>query len=75
VKQASFENNSFNVPGRTTAVFVIEEEKPAPEPTTESTTPSETPASNSNTLTIAGIIVALLAIAGLGIFLRRRQKV
>jgi pullulanase/glycogen debranching enzyme len=75
VKQASFDNNSFNVPGRTTVVFVIEEEKPAPEPTTESTTPSETPASNSNKLTIAGIIAALLAIAGISIFLRRRQKV
>jgi hypothetical protein len=41
----------------------------------ESTTPSETPASNSNKLTIAGIIAALLAIAGISIFLRRRQKV
>jgi LPXTG-motif cell wall-anchored protein len=75
VKQASFDNNSFNVPGRTTAIFVIEEEKPAFEPTAESTTPSETPVSNSNTLTIAGIIAALVAIAGLSIFLRRRQKI
>ena len=73
VKQASFENNTFNVPSRTTAVFVIEEAKPTPGPTVESTT---TPPSNSNssTLTMAGIIAALLAIAGLGILLRRRQK-
>jgi pullulanase-type alpha-1,6-glucosidase len=72
VKQATFENNTFNVPGRTTAVFVIEEVKPTPEPTAESTT---TPSSTSNsTSLIAGIIATVLALAGLGIFLRRRQQ-
>lgn len=74
VKQASYENGTFNVPDRTTAVFVIEEEKPAPEPTTEPTAaPAETPASNSSTLTIAGVIATLLALLGLGIFLRKKK--
>jgi len=74
VQGASYENGTFNVPGRTTAVFVIEKNKPAPEPTTAPTTPDETPASNSSTLIVAGIVVALLAIAGLGIFIRRKQQ-
>jgi len=74
VKQISYENGTFNVPGRTTAVFVIEEAKPAPEPTAAPTTPAETPTSNSNTLTIAGVIAVLLALLGAGIALRRRQK-
>jgi LPXTG-motif cell wall-anchored protein len=73
VKQASFDNNSFNVPGRTTAIFMTEEARPTPQPTAETTSiPSSS--SNSSTLTIAGIIAALLVISGLGIFLRRRQK-
>jgi len=74
VKQASYGNGTFNVPDRTTAVFVIEEEKPAPEPTTEPiATPAETPSSNSSTLTIAGVIATLLALLGLGIFLRKKK--
>jgi pullulanase-type alpha-1,6-glucosidase len=73
VKQASFENNTFNVPGRTTAVFVIQKVKPAPETPTKSA-PAETPApASNNTLTLAGVIAALLALLGLGIFLRRKK--
>jgi pullulanase-type alpha-1,6-glucosidase len=75
VRNAAYDpsNGAFNVPPRTTAVFVLEEAQPAPEPTTESTTPAEPPASNSGTLTLAGVIAALLALLGLGIFLRRRK--
>ena len=73
VKGASYENGTFNVPGRTTAVFVIEENKPAPEPTIEpTTTPSSS--SNSSTLTIAGIVAVLLALLGAGIALLKRRK-
>jgi pullulanase-type alpha-1,6-glucosidase len=75
VKDASYENDTFNIPGRTTAVFVIEEAKAAPETPAEpaaTDTPDTVP---SKTITIAGIVAALLAIAGLGIFLRRRQKI
>jgi pullulanase/glycogen debranching enzyme len=73
LKGASYENGTFNIPSRTTAVFVIEEAKPTSEPTAESTT---TPSSNSNssTTTVIRIIAALLTITGLGIFLRRRRK-
>jgi pullulanase-type alpha-1,6-glucosidase len=75
VKDASYENDTFNIPGRTTAVFVIEEAKAAPETPAEpaaTDTPDTVP---SKTIIIAGIVAALLAIAGLGIFLRRRQKI
>ncbi len=73
-RNATFTNGAFNVPARTTAVFVIEEERPAPESPTESA-PAETPAPTSNnTLTIAGVIAALLALLGLSVFLRRRRK-
>ena len=73
VKQASYASNTFNVPGRTTVVFVIEKAKPIPEATAETTT---TPARQTNFASfIAGIIAALLAITGLGIYWRRRQKV
>ncbi len=72
VKSASYENGAFDIPARTTAVFVIEEERPAPEPTTE---PATVPATDtgSSALTIAGILAALLALLGLGILLRRRK--
>jgi pullulanase len=72
LKSASYENGTFNVPPRTTAVFVIEEERPAPEPTAEPTTPPATD-TGSSTLTIAGVIAALLALLGLGFFLRRKK--
>jgi LPXTG-motif cell wall-anchored protein len=73
VKQASFTGGSFNVPARTTAIFIIEKAQPAPETPTEST-PAETPVTTpNNTLTIAGIVAALLALLGLGIFLRRKK--
>jgi hypothetical protein len=74
VKDASYENDTFNIPGRSTVVFVIEEAKAAPETPAEpaaTDTPDTVP---SKTITIAGIIAALLAFAGLGIFLRRRHK-
>ncbi|GAB4462485.1 MAG: pullulanase-type alpha-1,6-glucosidase [Anaerolineales bacterium] len=70
VKQAAYAGGAFNVPARTTAVFVIERAKPAPETPTAST-PLETPASN-NTL-LFGVIAALLALLGLGIVLRRKK--
>jgi pullulanase-type alpha-1,6-glucosidase len=71
VKQASYSNNTFSVPGRTTAVFVVAKET-APVVTTE---PTATPATETNpsSLTIAGIIAAILALLGLGIFLRRKK--
>ena len=71
-RNATFTNSAFNVPPRTTAVFVIEEERPAPEPTAEPTSAPGT-GTGSNTLTIAGVIAALLALLGLGFFLRRRK--
>ena len=73
VRNAAYDpsNGTFNIPPRTTAVFVIEEEKPAPQSTDESVETQDT--SPNNTLTIAGVITALLALLGLGIFLRRRQ--
>ena len=73
VKQASFGNGTFNVPGRTTTVFVIEKAKPVP----ASTEPASTPATTTNSnllLTIVGVLAAILAVAGLGIFLKRRPK-
>ena len=73
VKQASFTGGAFNVPARTTAVFVIEKAPPATETPTESA-PAETPApAPNNTLTIVGIIAALLALLGLGFLLRRKK--
>ena len=55
VRQASYENGMFNIPGRTTAVFVIEDEF-------------------SPSLWIAaGILAVLIALGGLGIFLRRKR--
>lgn len=72
LKSASYEDGVFNVPARTTAVFVIEEERPAPEPTAEPTTPPATD-TGSSTVTIAGAIAALLALLGLGILLRRKK--
>jgi len=75
VKQISYENETFNVPGRTTAVFVIEEAKPVPsEPTAAPATPSETPTSTSNAMTVAGVITAVLALRlGVGFYLRKRK--
>ncbi len=70
VKQAAYAGGAFTVPPRTTAVFVIERAKPAPETPAEST-PVEAPASN-NTL-LVGVIAALLALLGLGIVLRRKK--
>ncbi|MFZ5884489.1 MAG: pullulanase-type alpha-1,6-glucosidase [Chloroflexota bacterium] len=73
VKQAAYASGAFNVPPRTTAVFVIEKAKPAPESPTE-TAPAETPLpASNNTLTIAGVLAALLALLGLGAFLRRKK--
>jgi len=72
VKQAAYAGGVFNVPGRTTAVFVIERAKPAAETPTESA-PAGAPASN-NTLILFGVIAALLALLGLGAFLRRKNR-
>jgi len=72
VRQSSYSSGTFNVPARTTAVFVIEEAKPTPEPTAEATSVPASDASSS-TLTIAGVIAAILALAGLGVYLMRRQ--
>jgi pullulanase len=70
VKGSSFADGTFNVPARTTAVFVIEKAKPAPAATEPTSTSSTT---NSGLwLTIIGVIVAILA--GLGIYLRRKPK-
>jgi pullulanase len=73
VRGSIFENGAFNVPARTTAVFVIEEERPAPESTAEPV-PTDTPdAAPNSTLTIVGILAAFLALLGLGLFLQRRK--
>ena len=72
VKQASYANNTFNIPGRTTAVFVIAKE-PAPASTAvpaATDTPDTVP---DRTLSIVGIIAAILALLGLGVFLRRKK--
>ena len=77
-QQASYTAGNFNIPGRTTAVFVLARTEPlattvpAAEPTT---VPITTPASqnNSNSLTIAGIITALLALIGAGLYLKRHS--
>jgi pullulanase-type alpha-1,6-glucosidase len=74
VKQISYENVTFNVPGRTTAVFVIEEAKPVPaEPTAAPTEATPAPSASSNITIIVGAIVAFLVAAALGIFLRRKK--
>ena len=74
VKGSSYENGSFNVPGRTTAVFVIEEEKPVPaEPTSAPTEATPAPSAGSNISIIVGAIVAFLSAVGLGIFLQRKK--
>lgn len=74
VKQVKYFNGGFEVPARSTTVYVIEKAKPAPESPTDSA-PAETPApASNNTLTIAGVIAALLALTGLGVYLRRRQR-
>ncbi|MBI4762272.1 MAG: pullulanase-type alpha-1,6-glucosidase [Chloroflexota bacterium] len=71
VKQAAYANGAFSVPARTTAVFVIERAKPAPEAPTEAA-PAETPAPN-NAILLFGVIAAILALLGLGVFLRRKK--
>lgn len=72
-RSAAYENSAFNVPARTTAVFVIERAQPTPETPTASA-PAETPVpAPNNTLTIVGVVTALLALLGLGIFLRRKK--
>jgi pullulanase-type alpha-1,6-glucosidase len=72
VKQATYAGGAFNVPARTTAVFVVERARPAPETPTESA-PAETPAPASNNTLLFGVIAALLALLGLGAFLRRKK--
>jgi pullulanase-type alpha-1,6-glucosidase len=75
VKGSSYENGTFTVPARTTAVFVIENIEPTPQPTLKVTPSTETPVeSNSNMLTITGVIIALLALLSVGVFIRKRQK-
>jgi len=64
---------TFNVLGRTTAVFVIEGENPALVPTLAKAIPAETPVSNSNTLIMAGVVTILLALLGVGIAMRRKM--
>ncbi|MEP7135657.1 MAG: pullulanase-type alpha-1,6-glucosidase [Chloroflexota bacterium] len=65
-------NDTFNVPGRTTTVFVIEKEStPAATAIPAATdTPDTVP---DRTLPIVGIITAILALLGLGVFLRRKK--
>ena len=68
-KTASYSADTFNVPARTTAVFVIEEAKPA---ATATTAPVGTDSGSSSTLVIVLGVVA--ALAGLVFFLFRRRK-
>lgn len=68
-KTASYSADTFNVPARTTAVFVIEEEaKPA-----ATAEPAATDTGSSST--IVKILGAIVAVAGLVFFLIRRRKV
>ncbi len=68
VKTASYSADSFNVPARTTAVFVIEEAKP-----TATSEPATAASSGSNNLMFI-ILGGILAVSGLVFFLRRRAK-
>ena len=68
-KTASYNADIFNVPARTTAVFVIEEAKPA---ATATTAPVGADSGSSSTLVIVLGVVA--ALAGLVFFLIRRRK-
>ena len=72
VKQASFENGTFTMLGRTTAVFVIKKE-PAPEVTVTSIATDTPDTAPNKSLTVAGSIAAFVTLLGLGIFLRRKQ--
>ncbi len=72
VKQSSFANGTFNVPGRTTAVFVVEKTGPAPAGTEPSPAPAETPTGSGILLAVFGVIAAILA--GLGLWFRRKPK-
>lgn len=82
-RQARYEGGVFQVPARTTSVFVIE--RPAPQPAETSTTvatvpPAQATATGSvpaeeppNTaLTVLGILAAIAAVVGGFFFLRRR---
>ncbi|MFT3891285.1 MAG: DUF3372 domain-containing protein [Anaerolineales bacterium] len=73
VKGSTFANGTFSIPARTTAVFVIEKNKPAPAATESTSTPASTATGNNGLLlTIVGVVIAILA--GLGIYLRRKPK-
>jgi pullulanase len=64
-KSASFTGNTFNIPARTTSVFVIADSQSAA--TVE-------PTAASSSLTLAAILGAIIAISGIAFFLRRRRK-
>jgi pullulanase-type alpha-1,6-glucosidase len=76
VKQAAYTTGNFTIPGRTTAVFVVERTEPlATDTAAPAAKPTPAPASdsNSNALTIAGVIAAILALIGAGLYLRKRS--
>jgi LPXTG-motif cell wall-anchored protein len=66
-KSASFTNDTFNIPARTTSVFVIAESKPVAiaEPAVANS------GSNINMIAVLG---AVIAIAGIVFLLRRKRK-
>ncbi|MBI5945566.1 MAG: pullulanase-type alpha-1,6-glucosidase [Chloroflexi bacterium] len=66
-KSASFTNNTFNIPARTTAVFVLADPLPA-----ETAEPS--PENSGSNFTLATILGVVIAISGIAFFLRRRRK-
>ena len=63
---------AFTVPGRTTAVFNIVRAQ-APEPTAVVPEATPAPAGSNRSLTMAGVILALLAVVGAIFFFRRRR--
>jgi len=66
-KSASFTNNTFNIPARTTAVFVLADPLPA-----ETAEPS--PENSGANFTLAATLGVVIATSGIAFFLLRRRK-
>jgi pullulanase-type alpha-1,6-glucosidase len=74
LKQASFEGDSFNIPGRTAAVFVIASAEPTPEPLPTATEAIPAIADPNVLLTLVGVIGAFIAVTAMMFSLRRKDN-